>query len=465
MSQGTGIKEGDWYGLYAASWTGEIVPEAFTHPAKFSRGLIRKIYEHCIYRGFLRPGDRVVDPFGGIALGALDALRNGLEWTGVELENQFVKLGQGMDCPGFSKAAWRQYQGRGKRWNDLGLCPGCGAVLDAESLPFLPWFGKEVREIPTRSAHRFHGNIERWLEHYPGRARLIQGDSRGLANVIDGASAAVTSPPFSEVYRPTSAKDMDRMNGGGRNTQGGPMKYYSAPNSAGNLGGMDAGDYSLALSSPPYADTVDGNGEGPGARYDFVYHAADNALKKSNAAGYGTTPGNLGGMSAGSHDAAVSSPPFANSENVGLPRDRARDTKDPKQHGAAGPDYVVPRTNGQLASETAETFWEAARQIIEQVYTVLRPGGVAVWVTGDYVRSGERVQFGRQWLDLCTACGFEPVEWIRAWKVDKRGEQLDIFGKTHNKDVHRVSFFRRQANNRNPEAAILNEDVWIVKKP
>ena len=82
-----------WHGLYGEGWTGEIVPEAFAHPAKFSRALIRAIYDHAAAEGWLAPGDVVVDPFGGVALGALDAMRLGCIWEGCELETKFVALG------------------------------------------------------------------------------------------------------------------------------------------------------------------------------------------------------------------------------------------------------------------------------------------------------------------------------------------------------------------------------------
>ena len=72
---------------------GIIVPDAFAHPAKFSRALIRRIYEHILERGYITSGDTIVDPFGGAALGALHAMQNGLHWTGVELEEKFVDLG------------------------------------------------------------------------------------------------------------------------------------------------------------------------------------------------------------------------------------------------------------------------------------------------------------------------------------------------------------------------------------
>ena len=78
-----------WDGCYRDGWQDLIVPEAFAHPAKYSRGLIHRIYRHLLERGYVRPGQTVLDPFGGASLGAIDAATCGLQWIGVELEENF----------------------------------------------------------------------------------------------------------------------------------------------------------------------------------------------------------------------------------------------------------------------------------------------------------------------------------------------------------------------------------------
>src|SRR5882672_4314873 len=85
--------EDSWHNCYGAGWQGEIVPESFAHPAKFSRSLIQRIYEHAFANGWLKDGDIVIDPFGGVALGGLDAGIRGVRWIGCELESKFVALG------------------------------------------------------------------------------------------------------------------------------------------------------------------------------------------------------------------------------------------------------------------------------------------------------------------------------------------------------------------------------------
>ncbi len=88
----------EWRGCYREGWQGEIVPEAFSHPAKFSRSLIRRIYEHVIEQGWIAPGQAMMDPFGGVALGALDTSRFGLAMG---------RRGTGAEVCGYRKAEHR----------------------------------------------------------------------------------------------------------------------------------------------------------------------------------------------------------------------------------------------------------------------------------------------------------------------------------------------------------------------
>lgn len=353
----------EWHGLYNESWQGEIVPEAFSHPAKYGRAMIRQIYKHMTERGYICPGDHIVDPFGGVGLGALDAMRHGLHWHGCELEPRFVELGN----------------------QNLGL-----------------WQA------------RYSGWFADW-----GTAVLHQGDSRQLVQTIGAANGCISSPPYGD------AVSHEQLNGIDWEKAGRPDRVRPSAN----------------RHNPMTADMMI----------------------------YGRTPGNLGNMQV---SAAVGSPPYA----ATFRGQRDSRTKEEREliagvrlgGGQINHDRDYGTTAGQLAllseDNTADNFWTAARAIAEQVYTILKPGGYAAWVTGDFVRNGQRVHFGQQWLELCQAVGFEPVEWIVCWKTEYRGTQLDIFGNGHARQVDRVSFFRRLANEKNPDAAILNEDVIIVRK-
>lgn len=298
------IKQTDWYGCYKESWSDDIIPAAYSHPAKYARGLIRQIYQHAFERGYLKPGDHIIDPFGGVALGALDAAQHGLNWTGVELEGNFVALGNA------NLSLWR----------------------------------------------------DRYARHFPGwcTARLLHGNSQELCRVIGEAS-----------------------------------------------GGSDSnlGYWSACVSSPPYEKTA------------------------TNLGSVGNTPG------------------FGQRIGPAVSRKTA---------------YGI--TNGQLGNKQGDHFWSAAALIVAQVHQILKPGGVAIWVTGDFVRRRQRVMFGEKWADLCKTLNVTAIEHIRVWRTEHNGTQSDMFGDDKHYTTDRVSFFRRLANEKNPDNAILNEDVWIMEK-
>ena len=128
------------------------------------------------------------------------------------------------------------------------------------------------------------------------------------------------------------------------------------------------------------------------------------------------------------------------------------------------PKLLTPDDPANLANDTGDTFWAAARVIVEQTYAVLKPGGYAAWVTKRFVRKGQIVEFSEQWAQLCEAVGFVRVEWVRAMLVEDHGDQMDIFGGSTMRGKERKSFFRRLAEKKG-SPRIDWEDVLILRKP
>jgi hypothetical protein len=283
--------------------------------------------------------------------------------------------------------------------------------------------------------------------------------------------AAVSSPPFGE--QQTGGGIGAALQGKGdyqitTHLPAANVGYANQADSPGNLAALPTGDFAAAVSSPPYADAVNGTGEGPGARHDPIHHNGDNAHKVSSANGYGATPGNLGNLSGDGFRAAVSSPPFGGeAQHTGGPMPTKHyDGRQAPRVSSGMVTGAAPygETEGQLAQENGDTFWAAARAIVEQTYAVLRPGGYAAWVCKDFVRKGQRVPFSDQWQALCAAVGFVPVERIAAMLVDDHGDQLDIFGGVTARRKERKSFFRRLAEKKG-SPRIDHEDVIIMRKP
>lgn len=424
----------EWKGCYPSNWKGTVVAEAMTHPAKFSSRLIRRIYEHITAEGSVKAGDGVLDPFGGVGLGALDAMRLGLHWTGVELEEKFWKIGN--------------------------------ANLE-----------KWTREF---------GKMPRW-----GTARLLHGDSRNLVGLVEGArlkvEGSISSPPYAEAIKNSengSGIDYSKAKDGGKNrTVGRENIALGYGKSMGQLGAMkaDEASYQLAVASPPFLQSEGGTPETkPGGVIDKrlqARHAAGNA----SAHGYGRTEGQLSSMNGDGFEqavggepvsrATVSSPPYENSfDQEPEPREKTieRMTRNGHDISRVGKFYSdtlgYGRSEGQLGNDSGDDFWMAARRIVEQVYEALEPGGHASWVVKDYVKNKQVVPFADQWRQLCEAVGFVTVHEHRAMLVHHKGRQGKLEGGVHEIRTESKSFFRRLAEKKG-SPRIDWEVVWCMEKP
>jgi len=462
-----------WHGCYNSGWNGLIVPEAYSHPAKFSRALIQKIYQHCLEEHWLRPGDTCADPFGGVALGGLDAALSGIHWIGIELESRFCALAHGFDCGG--SAAKHE------------ACSQQGA----------------------HEAHHVTGNLELWNRRYSHLPQwvaptLLQGDSRNLAAVLrEQVECCVSSPPYNQSLhnkfdvqdRETREQKAGKRLGGGQITH--DRDYGSSPE---NLGNLPPGSLDACLSSPPFQDPR----AVAGRDASFSNTARPGrAVPLFNE--YGTSPAQLGNLPAGTVEAVVdgvvASPPWEDQlVNHGTPADyealRAKYRLNNNRRiglTSLGHSYG-DESPGQLGTEHGTTFWSAAAQIVQQVFELLKPNGVAVWVVKNYVRDGAIVPFSQQWQTLCHHVGFVTLHEHHALLVEDHGTQHDLLQPdtpdrkptstaedmlkplvststyaVHNQatrvSTKRASFFRKLHEKRRPDLAIDFEVVLCMQKP
>lgn len=361
----------EWAGCYDERWQGDLVPDAFSHPAKMSRGLVRRIYAHAFEQGWLKEGDSVLDPFGGIGGTALDAIARGLSWTGVELEPRFVALGE--------------------------------------------------------------QNLALWRAKYPyltGQGRILQGDSRKLAEIVGVADAVVGSPPFLD-ERAVAGRKQDDLACNRQGYGAGILNHYGT--SPGQLGAMKEGDVAAVISSPPFSERQPTANARPGEETE---------LRKMPADRYGEQDGQLGAMPMHGFDSVVSSPPYEcdalghNRGQAGVERDKVYGPATATEYGA---------TKGNIGNGSGDTFWSAAALIVAQTRLCLKPGGVAIWVCKDFVRKGKRVPFSDQWQALCESQGFRLLCRHRAMLVKHHGSQLTIEGGEDELIRESKSFFRRLA--------------------
>ena len=432
----------DWFNLYGQSWKSVIPDEAQAHPAKFSRKLIHKIYQHLGTLG-LAPGSTIVDPFAGIGLGAL-AIAYGYNWTGVELEKQFYRLAIGHDCsPAFGIAALAR------------------ALVGHRPPPML-------FNAPVES--HFKGVIEHAfapLARHGAQALMVHGDSRELGRLVKTAQALVSSPLFATNSGGPGSASLNSIYPGIFDRHQGSRTGGIGSKENGNLAALSAtqAGFDALVSSPPYAE-IKGR-ETPENREDIDGASPANFMgtNKTRSFRYGSTPGQVGRMPTGSHaDALVTSPPFLDS-TASAPGSKRGGllAHDPKRAADATLQAEYGNSKGQLASEGHETFWTASQKILQEAYALLTPGAFAVFVCKDTVKGGQIFEFSRMWAELCQAQGFIPHTHARAWQVQKFAEQALTTGGYEVVKKQHKSFFRLlQEKKGSPE--INHEDILIFTK-
>ncbi len=366
------VKTDQWHRCFEDSWDGFITEDSISHPAKFSRGLITRILKHLKQEGWIKKGNTVLDPFGGVGTAGVMCARAGYKWVGVELEKHFHLLAE------------ENFELHRPKWEHLGL------------------------PVP----------------------QILLGDSRKMNELLRGKSDLVFSgPPSGPLIKDNGKNEGSGGHGEeerrGRHIKASSLPGYS-PDTPGQMGNLEFGRVDSVLSSPPYADvSLAQNSEDErkverlrkvGHSEKEIKHILSNAMIQE----YGETRGQLSRMKQGKVE------------------DEAGKDKEPT------------------------TFWEAARDIVQQCFQVLKPGGHAVWVVKNFVRNKQVVPFSEDWLKLCVSCGFTPTCRHQAMLV-KTYTQPTFDGDVE-KERDRKSFFKRLTESKG-SPRIDWEDVICVEKP
>ena len=408
------LKISTWNGCYDRQWRGIIVPEAYSHPARFSRNLIERIFTYGLERGWWKAGDVVADPFAGVGCGGIAAAYSGLRWFGVELEEKFVRL------------ASANFEYHRERWAAPAFVP------------------------PT----------------------IVLGDSRRFSEVLGAAAGIVTSPPYAD-SESTRAGGPRTSHPDGRSRAMEGVHGY-ADQTSGQIGALPAGDLNGIVTSPPYAEGIGHRMKDGGAASQA--HPERVAMQKRYTDSM-ASEGNIADLPTGKPvDGIVTSPPYEDTpiSPQGADGDsqswnkayrefsRSGDHKSfqremTKKSGKAG----YGKSDGQIGQDSGETYWQAMESVYRECWKVLRPGGILVIVVKDYVKKKVRVPLCDQTLSLLQHVGFTPTERIRAMLVKERVE-VTLFGEVKSK-VERKSFFRRLAEKKGAPR-IDWEEVLVVKK-
>ena len=373
-----------WFGCYGGSLKDWIVPQAMSHPAKFSRKLISRMYAHALEEQWLTPGDLVLDPLCGVALGGTAAVHAGMRWLGVELEPSWAELG---------RACLEKHR---KTWE---------------------WMGRSMPEI-------------------------IQGDARFLLDLLASRgpmAGVVSSPPYvGGGHHP----DQTGSWGGLQAEKAiglGTEEAASYGQTHGQIGRMPEGEISAVITSPPYnlPFSQDHPGTHGGKR------GRDRDTEPGRFVRYGDTTGQIEGLPSGDVNAIITSPPYGAASNIaGKPGKPGKPTW--KAGGIRNRDPRLGQGYGehpdQIGDLTHHTYWATMARIYEQCHTLLAPGGHIILVLKPFVRHKAIVDLPGQTCQLLEAVGFRLLHRHRAWLISKEAQRR--FDGSEARREYK-SFFRR----------------------
>jgi DNA modification methylase len=431
------MKAKQWAGCYDDTWRDIITPDAFAHPAKFSRALIVRIIEHGLERGYWKPGDTIGDPFGGIGTGGIECAYRGLRWIGVEIEIKFVEL------------ARKNFELHQQKLRRLGF------------------------DLPM----------------------IIQGDSRKFDIAVAGV---VTSPPYAGTAVEKNSTGIDirknweryRESGGGSSfeayvrQQSKHSEGYGA--ALGQIGATKAGSLDAVISSPPYSGIAAGAG---GLNTKPAKKAGQQSGRKSGASQtsdqrYGDSAGQISQLRGNGISAVVTSPPWENNSEGKIGAHKWRDPEKaaaimshhdnkPGRHRTTAKARLAQfeRDNqktygdslGQIGKENGETYWQAMALVYAACFRSIQPGGYIAIVVKDYVKNKKRVRLCDDTLKLLQHVGFVPVERIHAMLVEEYAAK-DLFEGDVVTRKERKSFFRRLAEKKGSPRIDYEEVLFCQKQ-
>ena len=334
--------------------------------------------------------------------------------------------------------------------------PFAGVGLGALAVQFgYNWFGVELEE-------KFYNIAAGGIDCSPAI-----GIAKGLRNLLDKMAGIVEpSPPLGldshgfdnpiykgvldQTFRPLARDGVTAriVNGDSRNL-------------IDLLGEANAGGL---LCSPPFA--VNSGGRGEASRRGIKPGLFDRHQGAMTGGIGSRANGNLASLtvSRDGFEALVSSPPFLG-QTASAPAAKRGGilASDSKRKGDMSLQAEYGESPGQLASEKPESFWQAAEAILGQAHACLPIGGPAVFICKDAVKNGERFPFSQMWADLCQRQGFRLVKYVRAWQVEKYGQQSFMFGDSVDLGKQHKSFFRLNAEAKGAPR-IDHEDILFFVK-
>lgn len=407
-------------------------PASTQHPAKMDLPLCRWIIDKFCYKD---ESEIILDPMAGIGstliMGML--MRPNSLFIGVELEDKFVKM---------ARANIKKVEKIAKK--DMFMKIGKAVCVQGDARDLSKIMKKKVNKIVTSApfVESFKGS-----GYKAAQKRIKEGKYKGqrpdvflsptniaAQGFADGYSKnpknignlpygqtdkIVTSPPYSEI----------RMDGGGKDRAG--MKPYTdepadtwrTQRDQKNIGNLPHGKIDKIISSPPYEEAMGKKHHSP----------ANTKLTREKK---------LPNTYTDRVDKIVSSPPFEQtiSSKAGGP------TSKKFNPGGCRKLRSYSSNEDNIGNLKGKTYLGEMLMVYKQCYKILKPAGLMILITKDFIRNFKRVHLGEDTIKLCQAAGFTLKE-------------------IYYRKIEHPSFWRINYQQKHPEVEkIDSEDILIFEK-
>ena len=255
-------------------------------------------------------------------------------WKGVIVDEAFrhpAKFAYGLVTRIYRHGLDRGYFKPGDLIGDPFGGVGLGGIVAAYHN--LRWIGVELESHANAGSpfvelaqQNFAFHEPRWKAGDDPVPVIVQGDSRRFAEIVGEVCGVVTSPPFVDSL--SSGKLSDEMREelrrkGHKPSASGESAMYGTAD--GQIGALKAGSLDAVVTSPPYAESVKGD-------HSERETAAETTAKRRTQGGslgqsqrhggYGASEGNIGNLREGVIDGAVTSPPWEQGDQRGCPESK-----------------------------------------------------------------------------------------------------------------------------------------------
>lgn len=415
-------------------------PDSFKHPAKAD--ILMMIW---ILKKFVKDGDVVLDPMAGIGSTLIEGIKlfpNSL-FIGVELEDKFVKMTQ-------------------------------ASIKKTEEIAKKDWFA-EV-----------------------GKAICIKGDARDLEKVLrEKVDKIISSPPYVDTLKGSGYKAAQKRIKAGKYKGQRPDVFFSKGNIAAqgfadgypknkkNIGNLPFGKIDKIITSPPFGQAQSGGGI---AKKGYHGKHGSEGLRKGHMGSRSYTPENIGDKGNISNlpyiNKIITSPPYEEAmgdkhhspaqkkltQEKSLPNTYTDKidkviTSPPYERsispflgGAPMPEDTgvhigcrnirdgYGRNRNNIGNLKSQTYLEAMFLVYQECFKILKPQGIMILITKDFIRNKKRIPLGEHTIKLCQMAGFKHFA-------------------TYHRKIENPSFWRILYKQKFPEVEQINcEDIVCFKK-